>query len=973
MKRLISLSLALMMVLSLFLTAPVAQAAENTGNEYYRSQLATAEARSIYNALEKMRDSGYMKNGIYTIDLVEDGYLQNTAYAKDKIMADFIAARDAFMLDNAALFYVDFDKLSITMTQSGSDCSITLGVGREETYFRQGFDANNAGSMIRAFEARVDAIASGALKKETMSQRVRAAFDGVIAANSYALEKDAKPENVDYVRTPYGALVRGQSVCEGYARALKAVLDKMGIENVLVQGTFADGGFSGLHMWNYVRMDNGRWYLLDTTMEDGLRESTNVPDSEGFFLKTALDEVIACYQPEGKISLSAQSFTFRYPDLGTAAYQDLTNAFTAESIDIYDGDEKVTYNKISYKGKGILKTRETGKHILASFNPEYGWYYYENYMKFAALLMGQNPEEMTDDFDSYFIEKMGMAYFAVTEKAPPSGEPSTDQSYMTYVHGDKYIEDISKVGETVAFSKKPPYIKEKIPAESRVKAGDILDVTLKYSEPLQLANAGEGADIQLTSHNNLGSVSNVVWNGSDTITFTLTIGQSYGHNTVYHLAPVNLVSIGGTAPSGTSFFVLNTPVFSCPKVASSINNIHSNIPALITDSNLAENEWKDANGNSIANYASNRLALVASPIPETSAVEGQVSQASMIEEIEKTLGKDAVKKAQTFDISLTLCSGQVDYITGKRVKVYVPFPAGYSYADTQNTTFKAYHFDKNGNAEEIDCVVTESGIIMMCDAFSPFAVIATGKVEETAKKVMLYSDGNGSYLDDQGGTIDLVEVKNGQSVDITVTAREGYTIESILVNGNSVSPRARNVRTIGRQTTITLSDSELKDSGNVVETTFSLPDVQAGGTDLVVGTSVPAGVTLTAPAGGWVENAQNTFTVASGTPCVVLVSENDGRTYTRLSGAAGETAYTFTATITANTTITVLPAGDINGDGSLSNADITALNAIWLGKRSTDSLNRLLVDTNGDGKVSNADITRLNAAYLGKRPLDWNP
>ncbi len=968
MRRLISLSLALMMVLSLFLVTPVAQAAETTGGGYYRRQLATAEARGIYDALEKMRDTGYMKNGVYTVDLVAEKYLQNKFYEKNVLMADFIAARDAFMLDNAALFYVDFDKLSITASQSGSNYSITLGVGRDSTYFRQGFDANTVGTMIRAFEGKVEAIATSALKQETMSQRVRAAFDGVIAATSYALEKDAAPANVNYVRTPYGALVRGQSVCEGYARALKAVLDKMDIENVLVQGTFADGSFSGLHMWNYVRMDNGRWYLLDATMEDGLRSSTDVPDSDDFFLKTALDGVVACYQPEGKISLSAQSFTFRYPDLDTAEYEDLTNAFTAEVIDNRT-------QKVSYRGKGILKTKETGKYILASLDNQ-KWYYYENYVKlFIVLNTDQDPSDLMNDQDGYFTDIFSMSYFAVTEKAPPAGEPYIGMdydAYQDYVHGRQYIKEISQVAEAVEYSKRAPYIIEKTPSDSRVKAGDVIDVTLKYSEPLQLANSGSEAGIRLTSPNNLGSVSGFSWNGTDTITFKLTIGQSYGYNTIYHVTPVNLVS-GGMAPAGTSFYVLNTPVFSCPKVASSISNIHSNIPALITDSNLAENEWKDENGNPIANYASNRLALVASPIPETSEAEDQITQETMKEAINELLpGGSTVKAAQTFDISLTLCSGQVEYITGKRVKVFVPFPTGYSYDSLKDTTFKAYHFDKNGNAEEIDCVVTESGIIMMCSAFSPFAVIATQKVEEDARKVMLYSDGNGSYLDSQGETLELVKVPSGQSVDITVTAKEGYTIESILVNGKSVSTKARNVRTVGQQTTITLTDSELLDSGNVVETTFALANVQAGGTDLVVGISVPAGVTLTAPDGGWVEDAQNSFTVAGETPCVVLISENDGRTYTRLTGAAGETAYTFTTTITASTTITVLPAGDINGDGSLTNADVTTLNAIWLGKRATDSLSRLLVDTNGDGKVSNADVTRLNAAYLGKRPMEWN-
>ena len=49
-------------------------------------------------------------------------------------------------------------------------------------------------------------------------------------------------------------------VCEGYARAFKVLCDKLGIPCVLVDGAN--------HMWNYVQMEDGKWYGVDVTWND---------------------------------------------------------------------------------------------------------------------------------------------------------------------------------------------------------------------------------------------------------------------------------------------------------------------------------------------------------------------------------------------------------------------------------------------------------------------------------------------------------------------------------------------------------------------------------------------------------------------------------------------------------------------------------------------------------------------------------
>ena len=75
--------------------------------------------------------------------------------------------------------------------------------------------------------------------------------------------------------------------------------------------------------------------------------------------------------------------------------------------------------------------------------------------------------------------------------------------------------------------------------------------------------------------------------------------------------------------------------------------------------------------------------------------------------------------------------------------------------------------------------------------------------------------------------------------------------------------------------------------------------------------------------------------------------------------------------MTAETEIVVALSGDANGDGKVSNADITKLRAACAGKATLDGIQTLLGDVNGNGKVTNADITRLRAACSGKLALEW--
>jgi hypothetical protein len=89
--------------------------------------------------------------------------------------------------------------------------------------------------------------------------------------------------NVEYVldspdnQNIYSSMVRGQSVCAGYARMMQLLLQELDIECIYVTGTIPS---QGAHAWNIVKCD-GKYYHVDPTFGDpvfvGVNAGASVP------------------------------------------------------------------------------------------------------------------------------------------------------------------------------------------------------------------------------------------------------------------------------------------------------------------------------------------------------------------------------------------------------------------------------------------------------------------------------------------------------------------------------------------------------------------------------------------------------------------------------------------------------------------------------------------------------------------------
>ncbi len=138
-----------------------------------------------------------------------------------------------------------------------------------------------------------------------------------------------------------------EPVCEGYAEAFKLICDKVGIPCIGVVGDGygydQNGAWTGEgHKWNYVKMDDGKWYGMDLTwddqrniMYDYFLVGTNTKNAF-FKQRTFGDDHIATGE-------GFNGYILTYPTLSTTSYslaipnQNSTLSFDAINNRVYFG------------------------------------------------------------------------------------------------------------------------------------------------------------------------------------------------------------------------------------------------------------------------------------------------------------------------------------------------------------------------------------------------------------------------------------------------------------------------------------------------------------------------------------------------------------------------------------------------------------------------------------------------------------
>lgn len=277
-------------------------------DKYFYNQL-DKYSKIIYNALETNKEN--MKTGTYEVNLGTEFSSVLSSDNGEELLGDYYqSAIEAYTYDNPDVFYLDFGKLYLNIE--------TTIKGSKKTYRVFMNSGNDSNYLINEFSSK-ERINSGLNEIE----KVKAYFVQNKKTDTYEnikLVHDYLVESIEYDQTLsqaniydlYGAIVNKKSVCEGYAKAFKYLMDSLNIPCTIVIGKATNSeGKTENHAWNYVQL-NGTWYAVDSTWDDPILVGGGFLTNSSkykYFLKGE-SEFNESHIPNGQFTENGKVFTF---------------------------------------------------------------------------------------------------------------------------------------------------------------------------------------------------------------------------------------------------------------------------------------------------------------------------------------------------------------------------------------------------------------------------------------------------------------------------------------------------------------------------------------------------------------------------------------------------------------------------------------------------------------------------------------
>lgn len=246
---------------------------------------------------------GYVSENYRTMDIILS--YSHSPYDIEKIIdvsgyTDFYNALKSAMMDfedKVTVKILKYDEKlydiantieKIADDNPGIDCGYTgaktmlYGEGTEkivEVDFEYDFTADEMFDMRDRTDEKINQIIKEIIKPGMNDYQKELVIHDYIVNNTRYVqdtEKDGFIKKVDH--TLFGVLVKGAGICEGYAAAMKKLLNSVGIECITVTGVA-----KGVpHAWNMVRIGED-YYHVDVTWDDPVMDNgTNVLSHQYF-------------------------------------------------------------------------------------------------------------------------------------------------------------------------------------------------------------------------------------------------------------------------------------------------------------------------------------------------------------------------------------------------------------------------------------------------------------------------------------------------------------------------------------------------------------------------------------------------------------------------------------------------------------------------------------------------------------------
>lgn len=175
------------------------------------------------------------------------------------------------LADHPEIFYFNYSK-----TVLWSDGRLVLGYSGSKKTIK---------AQISKLNKKVDFIDQKAQSKKKTVDKIKYYHDYIVNHTSYDFDNYQKGSIPATSYNAYGVLVKGTGVCQGYAEAMKILLNKAGIPNYLVTGDAYSFGSWGGHAWNLVKVGK-TYYHVDATWNDPITyDGTPVLRHDYFMIK----------------------------------------------------------------------------------------------------------------------------------------------------------------------------------------------------------------------------------------------------------------------------------------------------------------------------------------------------------------------------------------------------------------------------------------------------------------------------------------------------------------------------------------------------------------------------------------------------------------------------------------------------------------------------------------------------------------
>ncbi len=322
------------------------------------SATSTSWKSEVKSLLKKGIDNQETSVDIRDMKLLEDNWDEIYDYLKTQF------------LDVPAYYYIS--DISIGYTYWSGDESHKIGslkIKYKSRYIKTdgSIDKIKALSDYSLYKARINYALSGISDGMTDLEKLVVINQWMTYNCSYGTPAN----DADAQYTAEGVFLYGTAVCDGYSKALKVLLDELGIESQRVIS------FEMNHAWNVVKID-GNWYHVDMTGKlPGLQSFNSFMKSDAEMQALGYGDWSST-APKCNISNKFDNYIFNVYDKKLYWFDDGKNSFgyyCYPCYDYYNGNWYFASGKSIYKGsidnkvtKVKTNTSEIiGTHIIGDY------------------------------------------------------------------------------------------------------------------------------------------------------------------------------------------------------------------------------------------------------------------------------------------------------------------------------------------------------------------------------------------------------------------------------------------------------------------------------------------------------------------------------------------------------------------------------------------------------------------------------